>query len=347
MKKKILAGSIGFMLVAVNLLMPFMASAQSIGDDFSTTTGATSSGGTTAKQAQQDVNYIIGQFNFLGSGLTQKFLEFFFVYSMCFNSKGMGDNAKIMANPEICYSSQYIGGKIPTWPQRTADGKINVKDLLDGKYVAKHSAFILIISLLFPMGIMAGLFFLQYGDSGAGNSSPSPMGMDMLSWGTTPGGSTPSAWSWLMKGRVWGWLWEKIAGSDDAKNTGEENKTQLTSWFYILSFFGFLFFAAFMLSKAITGKVLTTFDASYTGLSVIYVIGGIYALSVIAFIGIVMLLAKQSLLKFIRMDLNKTEESSAPKQIAILMAIGGVVILASYALFSALVSIAGAVLKVG
>ena len=65
-----------------------------------------------------------------------------------------------------------------------------------------------------------------------------------------------------------------------------------------------------MLSQAITGKVLTTFDASYSGLSVVYVIGGIYALSVIAFIGIVMLLAKQSLLKFIRMDLNKTEESS-------------------------------------
>lgn len=347
MKKRIFAGTLGLMLLAANFMMPFMASANGIGDDFSTTTGATNGGWTTAKQAQQDVNYIIGQFNFLGSGLTQKFLEFFFVYSMCFNAKGMGDNAKIMANPEICYSSQYIGGKVPTWPQRTADGKINVKDLLDGKYVAKHSAFILIISLLFPMGIMAGLLFLQYGDSGASSSSsPSPMGMGMLG-GDSSGGSAPAAWSGLMKGRVGGWLWEKIAGSDDAKNTGEENKTQLTSWFYILSFFGFLFFASFMLSQAITGKVLTTFDASYSGLSVVYVIGGIYALSVIAFIGIVMLLAKQSLLKFIRMDLNKTEESSAPKQIAILMAIGGVVIVASYVLFSALVSIAGAVLKVG
>ena len=59
--------------------------------------------------------------------------------------------------------------------------------------MAKHSAFILIISLLFPMGIMAGLLFLQYGDSGASSSSsPSPMGMGMLG-GDSSGGSAPAA----------------------------------------------------------------------------------------------------------------------------------------------------------
>jgi hypothetical protein len=44
MKKRIFAGTLGLMLLAANFMMPFMASANGIGDDFSTTTGATNGG---------------------------------------------------------------------------------------------------------------------------------------------------------------------------------------------------------------------------------------------------------------------------------------------------------------
>lgn len=339
--KKTILGILSFLVIWASLF-PSMTSAQSVGDDFwDVSTTSAGERQMTTEAANNDVNYLIGKLDFLGSSLIQKSLEYFLIYPACFSTKWVGDNAQVFYNPKICYE-RGGRGKGGTAPILVPGWKINVRQLMEWQFVVANSAPLLFVTLFVSFGILFSLILMKYTDWG-GSSSGWEGGE-----GWTTGGWENSliAGSWMLKGRVWGWLIEKILNKDKVQDW-EEKKNSLAGWFYIAAFFFFLFFSALILSNGINGKIRTAFDQSYTGLSVLYGVGIIYTLAFLAFLAIIMTLSKYSLISFIQMDLSKTEETSAPNKIAKLIAIGVSCIAVAYVAFSALVTFVSVVLKVG
>ena len=334
--KKLLMGLFWF-VIAWTTLFTSLTSANGIGDTFWTVWTTTSAGDTTTATANNDVNYLIGNLDFLGSTLVKRSFEFFLIYPSCFSTKGVAQQT-VFYNPKICYPQG--------WKKSDSDktiqvswGKINIQDMMDGKFEVANSAPLLVITLFFSLGILATLFFMKYTSEGGNSWGGEWWEGGSGSWGNVVVGS------WMLKGRVGWWLLEKILWKDDIKDW-EEKKNSLSTWLYIIAFFLFLFFGSLLLSNGINGKVRTAFDQSYSGLWVLYWVWFIYTISFIAFIAIVLVLARFSLLSFIRMDLDKTEETSLPNKIWKLIAIGIWMIGWSYVIISVFITIIATVLKV-